>query len=210
MYFLGIDFIISSTLWLVVVFVFMFVFRKHIFKFYYKKTNLDKFLLLLKQDLKETYPKFDFHFDFIKTLKNEPNPDAFKYSVIDNIINQYITFKFILPNKIESIPPNKLWSSYAFNSKPNKNKLPQDWLQRKALVFQRDNKTCRRCSKKISIQQSDIFLKLPIDKGGQYYFENLLLFCTDCIKIENYKQNPTSSIKFLNIKNELMGKISKR
>lgn len=202
MHFLGSDFIISSILWLLVIFIFMFIFRKHIFKFYYKESDLDKFLIILEQYLKKTYPKLNLNFHFLKTLENEPNPDAVKYALLDNIINQYISLDFN-PSSTKAIPSNKLWGSYAFNSQPDNNKLPDDWQQRKALVFERDEKICQRCSKKITIKDADIIIIIPIQKGGQYYFENLLLLCTDCIKIENNKRDNSKNIKYLNIKNEL-------
>ena len=180
----------------------MFTFRKKIFSFYYKENDLDKFLLIFKEHLKETYPKIDFNFNFLNTLDDEPNPDAKKYALIDNIINQYLTLN-VNSTHSRSIPPNKLWGSYTFNSKPNKTKLPEDWLQRKALVFERDEKSCQRCSKTIKIQNSDIFLITSLEDGGQYYFENLLLLCTDCMKVENQKRDETLKLKYLDIKDEL-------
>ncbi|MCK5293922.1 MAG: HNH endonuclease [Arcobacteraceae bacterium] len=202
MNFLGNDFIISSSIWLIVVFTFIFTFRKKIFSFYYKESDFDKFVTLLKEYLDETYPKINFNFHFVETLEDEPNPDAKKYALIDNIINQYITLELNSTHN-KSIPTNKLWGSYTFNSKPNKTKLPEDWLQRKALIFERDEKTCQRCSKKTTIQESDIFMLTPLEKGGQYYFENLLLVCIDCMKIENHKRDTSLNLKYLDIKDEL-------
>ena len=202
MNFLGNDFVISSSIWLVVVFAFMFVFRKKIFSFYYKEDDFGKFLNILKIHLNETYPKIKFNFHFLETLEDEPNPDAKKYALIDNILNQYRTLNLDSVQK-KSIPSSKLWSSYAFNSKPNKTKLPEDWLQRKAIVFERDEKTCQRCSKKIPIKESDMFLLTPLENGGQYYFENLLLLCLDCMKIENQKRDEKLNLKYLDIKDEL-------
>ena len=202
MKFLGNDFIISSLIWLVAVFIFIFTFRKKIFSFYYKENDFDKFLDILNRYLKTTYPKINFHFHFLDTLKDEPNPDAKKYALIDNIINQYLTIK-LESTKNRSIPSHKLWGSYTFNSKPDKKKLPEDWLQRKALVFERDKKTCQRCSKKLVIQKSDLLMITPLEKGGQYYFENLLLVCIDCMKIENQKRDDRLTLKYLDIKDEL-------
>ena len=202
MNFLGTDFIISSILWLIIVFSFMFFFRKKIFRFIYKQTDFDKFLLILKNHLKETYPQIEFDFSYLDSIKNEPNPDVKKYGLIDNIINQYFDLQLSI-KKLPTTPTNQLWSSYAFNSKPNKNKLPEDWLQRKSVLFQRDNKTCQRCFKKLNSKDADIFMIKPLDQNGQYYFENLILLCQDCTKIENHKRDKTTNIKYLNIKEEL-------
>jgi len=202
MSFLGTDFIISSSIWLIIVFSFMFYFRKTIFKFYYKEDDIEMFLKKLKTYLKETYPKFNFQFDFINKL-NEPNPDALKYQIIDNIIYQYISYDISF-NSQSSISHDKIWSSYAFNSKPQKNKLPSDWLQRKSVVFLRDKKTCQRCSKLVDIKNSDLYIIKPIEQGGQYYIENLVLLCTDCKKIEESKRNSENNkIKYLDIKENL-------
>ena len=201
--YLGSDFIYSSTLWLVVIFIFMFTFRKKIFAFYYKDGDLDKFFKRLQIYLKETYPNIEFRYDVLDSLKKEePNPDAIKYALIDNIINQYISIQLDIKTA-PKVPVDKLWDSYTFNSKPTKTKLPKDWLQRKAVVFQRDNKTCQRCSKKIKITEADLFMITPLDDGGQYYFENLLLLCVDCHKIENSKRDNSSNIKYLDIKDKL-------
>jgi hypothetical protein len=200
--FLGADFSISSTLWLIAVFTFMFAFRKKIFPFLYKDADMDKFLNELDAYLKKTYPKIKFDYKFLNTLEDEPNPDAKKYALIDNIINQYITLSFKPPAQ-KSVPTNLLWSSYAFDSKPNGDKLPQDWLKRKNVVYERDEKTCQRCSKEIHIKDADLFLIKPIDKNGNYYLENLILVCTDCAKIEKNKLDQNVNVKYLQIKENL-------
>jgi hypothetical protein len=201
--FLGDDFSVLSIIWLTIIFIFMFIFRKKIFAFYYKDGELNNFVKKLKAYLEDTYPNINFKYDFLDTLiKNEPNPDAVKYALIDNIINQYTTIELDLsiPKKV---PTDKLWGTYTFNSKPNKTKLPEDWLQRKAVLFERDKKTCQRCSKKVKITESDIFMLNPLSNGGQYYFENLLLLCIDCHKIENSKRDNSINIKYLDIKDNL-------
>jgi hypothetical protein len=200
--YLGADFSISSTLWLIAVFTFMFAFRKKIFPFLYKDTDMDKFLIELKEYLKKTYPKIKFDYQFLDTLVNEPNPDAKKYALIDNIINQYISLQFNPPSQ-KSVPTNLLWSSYAFDSKPNGDKLPEDWLKRKNVIYDRDYKTCQRCSKEIHIKDADLFLIKPLNKNGNYYLENLILVCTDCAKIEKNKIDSNVSVKYLQIKENL-------
>jgi len=202
MSFLGIDFIILSSLWLTLVFAFMFIFRKKLFSFYYKSNDFELFILTLKKYLRKTYPNFNFNFSYVEKLKNEPNPQAKQYALIDNIINQYQTKKFNT-NKTSTVPNSKLWPSYVLNSKPCKNKLPEDWIKRKALVYQRDNKTCKRCSKTIAIKDSSIFMINSLTNNGHYYIENLILFCLDCEKIETQKRDETKTIKHLDIKNEL-------
>ena len=202
MSFLGLDFIISSLFWLTLVFSFMFLFRKKLFTFYYKSNNFDKFIEVLKKQLKQTYPKLTFDFSLIEDLKNEPNPQAKQYLLIDNIISQYQTKQFI-PPKTTSVPTNKLWPTYVLESKPTKSKLPNDWMKRKLVVYERDNKICQRCSKNISLKNSNIFMINSLQNKGQYYLENLILLCLDCDKIEKNKRDSSIKLNYLEIKNEL-------
>jgi len=202
MNFLGLDFIISSLVWLTIVFTFIFTFRKKIFSFYYKSNDFELFLETLDKKLKEIYPKMNFNFSIANKVENEPNPQAKQYLIIDNIINQYQTKEFN-PAKKTTVPTNKLWASYVLESKPNKDKLPCDWLKRKAVIYERDEKVCQRCSKNISLNNSTIFMINPLENKGQYYLENLILLCLDCEKIENQKRYDSKNIKYLDIKDEL-------
>ncbi|HIP13301.1 MAG TPA: HNH endonuclease [Arcobacter sp.] len=202
MNFLGMDFIISSIIWLILVFGFMFTFRKKIFSFYYKQNDMELFVNNLQKTLQKIYPKLKFDFSFLEKLENEPNPQAKQYALIDNIINQYTT-KDLVIKSTPIVPTKELWSSYVLNSKPISKKLPEDWLKRKAIIFQRDDKSCQKCSKVIDIKNSDIYMIKSLNDSGQYYLENLTLLCLDCFKIENLKRDESKTIKYLDIKDEL-------
>ncbi len=201
--FLGADFSILSSMMLIAMFAFVFTFRKKIFFFIYKETDMELFLRQLDEKLKITYPKIKFDFKYLDKIKDEPNPDTKKYSLIDNIINQYEALDFNPKNSDKSISSNMLWSSYAFNSKNFKNRLPEDWLLRKNLIYERDEKTCQKCSKKLQLKDSDILFVKPLEKGGDFYLENMILVCNDCAKIEKYKLDKTQSVKFLEIREDL-------
>jgi len=201
--FLGADFSISSLIVLIAMFAFVFTFRKKIFFFFYKETDMELFLKQLDEKLKTTYPKIKFDFKYLDKIQDEPNPDAKKYALIDNIVNQYESLEFIAKNSTKSIPSNMLWSSYAFNSKNVRNRLPEDWLLRKNAIYERDEKTCQKCSKKLLPKDSDILFVKPLEKGGDFYLENMILVCTDCAKIEKYKLDRTQSLKFLEIREDL-------
>ena len=164
---------------------------------------MDLFLRQLDEKLKTTYPKLKFDFRYLDKIQDEPNPDAKKYALIDNIINQYEALEFNPKSSMKSIPQNMLWSSYAFNSKNVKNKLPEDWLLRKNAIYERDEKTCQKCSKKMQAKDSDILFVKPLEKGGDFYLENMILVCNDCAKIEKYKLDKTQPIKFLEIREDL-------
>jgi hypothetical protein len=201
--FLGADFSISSAILFIALFAFVFAFRKKIFFFIYKETDMELFLKQLDEKLKTTYPKITFDFKYLEKIENEPNPDAKKYALIDNIVNQYEALEFTAKNSNKSISANMLWSSYAFNSKNIKNRLPEDWLLRKNAIYERDEKTCQKCSKKLLPKDSDILFVKPLEKGGDFYLENMILVCSDCAKIEKYKLDKTQSLKFLEIREDL-------
>lgn len=43
---------------------------------------------------KQLIQKIKFDFKYLDKIKDEPNPDAKKYALIDNIINQYEALEF--------------------------------------------------------------------------------------------------------------------
>jgi hypothetical protein len=199
-HYLGVDFSISSTLLLIVVFSFMYIFRKKIFFFFYKNQDLEHFIFEIQEYLKTTYPQFKFDFTFINSLQ-ENNPDAKKYEILDNIIMQYMNYPY-KPNVTKPFK-EKLWDSYVFFSKPDGTKQPKDWMKRKNAVLNREDKRCQRCSKKITLLKSDLLMIKPIDDKGTYYLENLVIVCNDCIKIEKSKKDSKIDLKTLTIKENL-------
>lgn len=178
----GNDFIISSLIWLCVVLVFVFTFRHQLKKLFYKKTPFDV-LSKLKIYLEETYPKITFDFSIIETSKKEPNPDTRKYLIVDNIIDQYLRLRIDNKPTPKPISKNLQWQSYTFNCEPNRDKLPPDWLQRKNALLTRDNHSCFRCAKSLTIETSDIHMLRSLEQGGKYYLENLVPVCKDCKRV---------------------------
>ena len=197
MFFLGLDFIISSIIWLMIVFIFAFIFRKHLKKFFYKDISFDVFYKNLKDFLKENYPSIEFDFEIFETSKSEPNPTARKYLILDNIINQYSSLKLDSSKYPTSASPSLQWNNYTFNSEPNRDKLPIDWAQRKNALLIRDEKKCFRCSKHIDLSTVQIHMIRPLKSGGKYFLENLVPLCRDCDKIL------TNKVKHLDIKENL-------
>ena len=197
MHFLGNDFIIIASLLLISIFIFVFLVKDKIFKKDYKSIEDDSFKNNVIKYLKSTYPKFNFNFSiFDKKIENEEILTT-KYYQLDNIITQYINNRPFSKKFLKPINTDDLWSEYAFYSKPNKDKLPPDWLKRKKVAYQRDNHSCVRCSKKIQMKDGSLYIVTPIKEGGQYYLENLATLCSDCNKILNKK------ISVLKIKDDL-------
>jgi hypothetical protein len=195
--FLGLDFIISSIIWLLVVVLFAFVFRKQLKKFFYKDISFDVFYKNLNSYLSETYPDIKFDFSIIETTKSEPNPNARKYLILDDIINQHTSLKLDSSKYPTDSSQNLQWSSYIFNSEPNRDKIPKDWVKRKNALLIRDNKKCFRCSAKVDLNSIQIHMIRSLENGGKYFLENLIPVCKDCDKILNKK------IKHLDIKENL-------
>jgi len=200
MHFLGIDYIISSLIWLAIIFTIVFTFRKHIKKLFYPEVSLDLFTSKLKHYLQEKYPKIKFDLSIIKESKSEKNPDLRKYTIIENILEQYKNLKIDKEKLPQSTPTSLRWDGYIFNCEPDKDKLPPDWGKRKNALIIRDHKRCLRCSKTVTLNTIAIHLIRPINDGGKYYLENLLSVCKDCEKVLS---NDPKKMANLNIKDDL-------
>jgi len=194
----GNDFIISSTILIVGIFSLLFIYRKKVFKFYYKDTPFDKFIQNIKKYLKENHSKIDFDFSIIDKSSIEPNPTARQYLICDNLIEQFIAIELKNIPIPKPISQNQLWDKYTFNSRPNGLKLPEDWVKRKMLVLTRDNNTCQRCGVFTKIENAHLILIKSIKEGGQFYLENLVIICKDCQKITTKKD-----LKYLDIRDNL-------
>jgi len=201
MFYLGTDYIISSLLWLTVVGIFIFTFRKQIMKLFYKEASLDLFLSKLKIYLEKKYPDIKFDYSIVSQMKDEPNPELKKYAIADNMIDQFKQLQ-IAPSKYPKNTPKELqWSNYLFNCEPNKNKLPNDWMQRKNALFVRDHRKCIRCSTYVDVNSMHPKMIRSLEDGGKYYLENLIPLCVDCDKL--LSDDIKKKNGFLNIKDKL-------
>lgn len=200
MYFLGTDYIISSILWLLAIFSFVFTFRKQIMKLFYPETSLDLFISKIKTFVEKKYPDIKFDYTIIEISSSEKNPDLRKYMIADDMIDQFKRITIDESKYSKRTTKELQWSSYLFNCEPNKDKLPTDWMQRKNALFLRDNRKCFRCSTYIDITTLYPKMIRSLKDGGKYYLENLIPLCSDCDKLES--DNPKKS-SFLNIKDSL-------
>jgi len=200
MYFLGTDYIISSLLWLLAIFSFVFTFRKQIMKLFYKPVTLDLFTSKIKTFMKKTYPNFNIDYAIIKLSQTEENPELRKYMIADEIIEQFHRIELNKNNYPKVTPKELQWGSYIFNCEPNKDKLPSDWIKRKNALCVRENMKCFRCSTHIDMNNMYPKMILPLKDGGKYYLENLIPLCSDCDKLLN---NNPKKVSFLNIKDSL-------
>jgi len=200
MYYLGWDFIISSLLWSIAVAAFVYTFRERILRFFQNKGNFDQFVIALKNYLKKHYPKIKFDLAMIGNSKSEPSEETRKVMVVDDIVEQYKHIKIDKNKHPKPTGPTLQWDSYIFNSEPNRNKLPNDWEQRKNALLTRDNQECFRCTKKISQNTVAIYMLKSLKNGGKYHLENLIPVCKDC---ERILSDDPKKLNFLTIKDDL-------
>lgn len=200
MYFLGTDYIVSSLIWLTIIFSVVFTFRKQIIKLFYAQTSLDPFISKVKAFTEKKYPDIKFDYTIIEISSNEKNPELRKYIIADDIIDQFHRLTIDESKYPKTTAKELQWNSYIFNCEPNKDKLPTDWMQRKNALFLRDNRKCFRCSTYVDMNSLHPKMIRSLKDGGKYYLENLIPLCADCDKL--LSDNPKKS-SFLHIKDSL-------
>ncbi len=196
--YLGNDFIISSMVLIIVLFTILYIYRKKVFAFYYVESDFEKFIRLVKEYLIKNYPKIKFNYNIISQSKNENNPQARCYEVIDHLVDDFINSEIDTTVTPKPVPLKLLWDSYTFDALPVGTKLPKDWAKRKAVAIQRDHNICQRCGYKTKPETAHLFLLKSIKQGGQFYLENMIIICKDCQRVTTKKD-----LKYLNIKDEL-------
>lgn len=200
MMYLGWDFVISSLLWLTAIGLFLYFFRKQIFRFFYGATGFSDFISQLKIYLEKNYPGIKFDYAIIELSKSEQNPQSRKYLIVDDIISQYMKLKLDSSKYPQATPKELHWGSYVFESEPNRDKLPKDWMKRKNALLLRDNHRCFRCTKPLTINTVDIHMIRSLKEGGKYFLENLIPVCKDCEKVLS---KDSKKLNHLDIKEDL-------
>lgn len=200
---LGLDYIFLSSI-IILLIIPLYIYRKKVFKFLYNKDDLPSFLQNFKTFTQIIFPKIKFDFSKIDISDKSLAPDVQKVLVIENILNQYIEYKYIKKTQI-NIKKELLWGSYELDSIPRKNSTPKDLSKRKELTLSRDNNKCNRCGKSIKTNTSMLLLIKPIENEGTYHFENLTIVCNDCYRIIN-NINPSKILKDLVIYDILIKK----
>lgn len=77
------------------------------------------------------------------------------------------------------IEKSKIRRGRAFGvTKPVANPLPQDWPERRHIVFTRDSFTCRYCGQVGGLLECDHVI--PRSRGGGHGIENLVTSCKPC------------------------------
>lgn len=195
------NFIISSSL-LIASLLPLYIYRKKIFAFKYKKGDtFPLFVKDLKLHMTQNHPKIKIDYSIIGKSENEKNIKLRESLIVENITQQFFDYPYKEETQ-ESIEKEKLWTNYIEKSKSNP-KYPNDWAQRKELAWKRDDKCCNRCGDKLTLDNAfSIFVK-KIENGGGYNFENIIILCSDCNKIVN-STNAKNTIHSLSLNDKLM------
>lgn len=196
----NIEFLISSTI-LIGAIIPLYIYRKQIFKFAYKKGDLETFLKDLKLHMSKDHPKIRFEYGIVQKTKDEKDIRIRQTLIVEDIINQFFNYEYIKKTQ-KTVSSDKLWTGYKEKSKSNP-KVPNDWTQRRKLAWERDNQCCNRCGCKTKFEDSHSCFVKEIENGGGYNLENIIVLCSDCNKILNSK-NPTSTIASLQLNDRLM------
>lgn len=198
---LDVNFVIAAGL-IIACLIPLYIYRKKIFKPRKRSGDFNLFLKDLKLYLKDHHPKINFDFSIFDKTKDEQDIKIREAIIVEDLVSQF----FYAPYEKHTQAPmskEKLWSGYDEKSASNP-KLPNDWAQRKELVWHREHKKCNRCGENITLFKNAYtqFVK-EIENGGGYNVENIILVCQDCNQVIN-SQNPKNTISTLSLHDKLM------
>lgn len=175
---------------LIILFIFLYFYRKKtIFIKYKNSENLDLFLKDLKLYMTHHHPKINIDYSFIEKMKNENNLEIKKTLIIENIVEQFISYNYKKTTK-KGLTKENYWNNYLEKSFSSP-KLPSDWLLRRDFAWRRENKCCDRCGENIELDESHTVFVNEIKNGGGYNLENMITLCVNCNKILNNRNSKT-------------------
>ncbi len=202
---LEVDFIVAALV-IIALLLPLYIYRKKIFKRFYKEGSSSEFIKDIYTSIKSNYPKAQIDFSCIKKHFTEKDIERQQVLISEELANQFANYPYELKTQ-PSIPENHLWSSYQQNSKLKKdNKFPVDWSQRKELAWLRDKKQCNRCGISISINDANALLVKQMKHGGGFNLENIVILCNDCSRIVR-TTNPDRLARDLQFMDNLLKKI---
>lgn len=197
---LDIKFIILASL-LTACIIPLYIYRKEIFPFAYKKGDLDLFIKDLKLHMMKIHPKFNYNYSIISKTQEEKDIRVRETLIVENMIDQYFNFPYNKQTQ-KTVSMDQLWTGYEEKSKSS-SRLPNDWNKRREVAHKRDEGKCNRCGRKINLDETYTSFAKNIEEGGGYNFENIVILCGDCNKIIN-STNPSNTIHNLSLNEELM------
>ncbi len=202
---LEVDFTIAALV-IIVLLLPLYIYRKRIFKRFYKEGNSSEFIKDIYTYIKSNHPKADIDFSKIKKYFSEKDIERQQILICEELAKQFANYAYELKTQ-SSIQDAHLWSSYQQNSKLQKdNKFPPDWSQRKELAWIRDKKECNRCGLKVSQGDSNALLVKQMKHGGGFNLENIVILCHDCSRVVR-TSNPDRLSRDLHFMDNLLKKI---
>ena len=91
---LGLDYIFISSI-IILSLIPLYIYREKVFKFLYDKDDLKSFLKDFRNYTQILFPKIKFDFTKIDISDKSLSPDVQKVLIIENILIQYIEYKYI-------------------------------------------------------------------------------------------------------------------
>ena len=171
----------------------LYIYRKEIISFVYKKGNIKEFLKDVKLHMNKYHPFIPINYSIVKKTQNEKDITVAQTLIVENIVDQFINYKYEKMTQ-KTVSKDKLWSNYDKNS-ISFFKKPGDWKARIELAWNRDEKRCNRCGKTIEFNDLNINFVKDIKDNGGYNVENLIILCSDCNKIVNNNSIKPSSLE---------------
>jgi hypothetical protein len=116
-----------------------------------------------------------------KEIDNLADEVLRKIAVI--VIDEYkqaqviLVIKNAIPSEVGS---KSFWENEERNRCTEANKNPSDWIERREVVFLRDNCQCQRCGMKVELHNCHIHHIERRSKGGNHSLFNLITVCRDC------------------------------
>lgn len=202
---LGIDFIISTSL-LLLVLVPVYYYKEELKGLLKINKNFSTFTNSIEFFMYKRYPKIKIDYSIFNNSNKEQDLESRELLVIEDILKQFYKYEYKKRLKVR-LTNDPLWKNYKENSRPS-SVYPIDWSRRREKSWQLQKCRCERCGKPIKLSNSYTVFVIPLAEGGTYAVENLSTICEDCKTIST-SNNLKSVLPELEIYEELRKLITK-
>ncbi len=199
---------VSAGLIVILILIPLYIYRKEIYKRFYKSGNIKQFIRNVDAYLSTYHPKIRFDFSKLQEKVSEEKDIRIKETlIVEELVRQFTYYDYELHTQ-RTVSKDKLWNGYDTNSKLLKdNKFPIDWNQRKEAAWIRDENKCNRCGTKTKLVDAHALLAKQMRNGGGFNLENIVILCNDCTRVIK-SANLERTRKDLNILDNLMRKVT--
>ena len=158
-----------------------FLLRKNL-NFGFRNKRISAFKNDVQIYLKQNYPKINFDYSVFDKTQNEKDMAVRQMLIAERLAMQFARYDFEFDTQAP-VDSKLLWDTYEMQSRPVKNKRPNDLRRRKELTHNRDHKACIRCGLPLALNDATLATIKPFGQKGTYHFENLATLCKDCYKV---------------------------